>query len=150
MLNVRTYRDTDWPWICEIHDLARPDELEGSCDPRAFVPIEQDEEVEDLKRCRKLVAEDDGRVIGFVGVEGAYLAWLYVHPDYYQRGVGRRLLRAGLQLIPGNAWTIALDGNQRALNLYQSEGFIETRRFESENAGYPCTCVRLELEASKR
>ena len=147
MIIIRPYRENDWSRICEIHDLARPDELKGSCDRRAFIPIEQDEEVDDLKRCLKLVAEHEGRVIGFVGVEDEYLAWLYVHPDFYHRGVGRRLLRAGLDLTPGKAWTIVLAGNQRALDLYKSEGFFEARRFESDNAGYPCTCIRLELEA---
>src|SRR6267142_6021311 len=47
-----------------------------------------------------LVAEVDGRVVGCVGfhpdddeeVKGVYWAiWLYVRPDYHQKGVGGRL-----------------------------------------------------------
>ena len=145
MITIREYKDKDWAAICQIHNLARPDELRGSCDPRAFVPIEDDPEVSDLQRSHKHVACDDERVVGFVGVDGDYLAWLYVAPEYYGRGIGRRLLRLAVEEIGPSAWTIVLDGNERAHHLYESEGFKKVRRFESDNAGYPCTCIRMEL-----
>ena len=89
MILYRKYEEQDWKAICAIHDLARPDELIGSCDPRAFIPIEQDKEVEDLKAHKKIVACDGDTVVGFVGVDGTYLSWLYVNPDYYGKGIGR-------------------------------------------------------------
>ena len=144
MITIREYQDQDWSAICRIHDRARPDELRGSCDPRAFVPIEQDSEVEELRQAHKHVACDDEQVVGFVGVDGHYLAWLYVDPDYYRRGLGRRLLRLAVQEIGAGAWTIVLEGNTRARQLYEQEGFVETSRFEGDNAGYPCSCIRLE------
>ena len=141
---VRSYQPADWQSLCQIHNLARPDELVGSCDPRAFVPIENDKEVEHLKLCQKIVAVSDDRVAGFIGVDDGYIGWLYIHPDCYRQGIGRELLKEGLKLIKEKAWTIALADNSPAVNLYQSEGFIEVNRYESDNAGYPCTCVRLE------
>jgi len=145
-LTIRAYHDDDWPLICQIHDLARPDELRGSCDPRAFVPIEQDKEVEHLRICQKQVALINHQIVGFIGLHEDYLGWLYVHPNYYGKGIGRKLLQTGLKLINGTAWTIALAGNTRAIDLYQSEGFSEVNRYESDNAGYACTCVRLETK----
>ncbi len=145
-LAIRAYHDDDWPLICQIHDLARPDELLGSCDSRAFVPIEQDPEVEHLRLCQKQVAILNDLVVGFVGIHEGYLGWLYVHPDYYGMDIGRKLLQTGLKLINGIAWTIALAGNTRAVDLYQSEGFSEVNRYESDNAGYACICVRLETK----
>jgi hypothetical protein len=50
-----------------------------------------------------------------------------------------------MELAGPGAFTIALAGNARALSLYESEGFVVTESFECENAGYPCTCVRLAL-----
>lgn len=144
---VRPYQPADWQAITTIHDLARPDELAGSCDARAFLPIEQDPEVEHLKSCRKFVALAGDRVVGFIGVDGDYIGWLYIHPIYYHRGLGRKLLRRGLQETTGTPWTIALANNTPAVNLYQSEGFILVRRYQSENAGYPCTCLRLEKQS---
>lgn len=144
MLTYREYQESDWKAICQIHDRARPDELRGSCDPRAFLPIEQDKEVEDLKTSRKFVACDDEKVVGFVGVDEKYLAWLYIDPSHYGSGIGRELLKIGIHEIGAGAWTIVLDGNQKAISLYKSEGFQEARRFAGDNAGYPCTCIRME------
>ena len=145
MTTIREYSDEDWEAICRVHDRARPDELRGSCDPRAFVPLAEDPEAKDVHSSRKFVACDGEVVVGFVGVEGAYLSYLYVDPEYYGRGIGRRLLRLGMDLAGPEVNTIALDGNARALALYESEGFRAIRTFDCENAGYPCTCVRLEL-----
>ena len=146
MITIRPYQKEDWQRICAIHDAARPDELRGSCDPRAFVPIEQDTEVEELKRSDKYVAVDGDKVVGFVGVDETYLAWLYVDPVYYHQGIGRRLLQKGLDLIGDGAWTIVLHNNTKAISLYASEGLKEVHRFDSDNAGYPCTCLRLARE----
>lgn len=144
MLTYREYQDTDWISICSVHDRARPDELKGSCDPRAFVPIEQDDEVKELKASKKFVACDDETVVGFVGVDHDYLAWLYVDPAHYGKGIGRELLRIGIREIGAGAWTIVLDGNTTAIKLYESEGFQEISRFDGDNAGYPCKCLKMK------
>jgi hypothetical protein len=39
-----------------------------------------------------------------------------------------------------------LINNTTARHLYEHEGFKVAAIFEGENAGYPCTCVRLTLE----
>jgi len=85
----------------------------------------------------------DSRIIG---VDEGYIGWLYIHPDFYRQGIGRELLKEGLKQIKVKAWTIALAGNSPAVSLSQSEGFVELNRYKSNNAGYPCTCVRLEKE----
>ncbi|MEW6403170.1 MAG: GNAT family N-acetyltransferase [Chloroflexota bacterium] len=133
MISYKKDQEQDWKAICQIHDRARPDELIGSCDLRGFIPIEQDKEVEDLKRSRKFVAAEGEKVIGFVGVDGDCLAWLYVDPDYYGQGIGRELLRTGIREIGEGAWTIVLDGNKKAIALYESEGFQEIGRFDGDN-----------------
>ena len=144
MITYRDYQDADWQAICTIHDRARPDELKGSCDPRAFVPIELDRDVNDLKRSQKFVACDGDKVVGFSAVDEKYVSFLYVDPDYYGQGVGRKLLQMAINAIGQGAWTIVLNGNQRAIALYESEGFEERERFKGDNAGYPCICLRME------
>jgi len=145
LITYRAYEEKDWQAICQIHDHARPDELKGSCDPRAFVPIKQDKEVEELRRSNKIVACEGDTVVGFVGVDGDYLAWLYIEPAHYSKGIGRELLRRAIQVIGEDAWTIVLDGNKKAIALYESEGFEELSRFAGDNAGYPCTCIKMKL-----
>lgn len=144
MITYRNYRDNDWKAICLVHDRARPDELNGSCDPRAFIPIEQDPEAEDLKRSQKFVACDGDQVVGFVAVDDKYVSFLYVDPEYYGQGIGRKLLQKGVENAGSGAWTIVLQDNHPAIGLYASEGFNVVHRFDSDNAGYPCTCLRME------
>lgn len=145
-VTIRAYRDSDWPAVCAIHDRARPDELLGSCDPRAFVPLAADEEdAANFQQSRKFVACLGEQIVGFVGLNGTYVSWLYVDPVYYRQGIGRRLLRFAVALIGPQAWTIALAQNTRARHLYESEGFQVVRTFESNNAAYPCTSVELAL-----
>jgi hypothetical protein len=38
---MRPYEPADWKVISQIHGLAKPDELEGSCESREFVPIKE-------------------------------------------------------------------------------------------------------------
>lgn len=81
------YQDEDWDAICGVHDAVRPDELKGSCDPYAFVPIKEDPEVEELVASEKWVAVDGEDLVGFVSVDKQYLAWLYIHPNYYKKAL---------------------------------------------------------------
>jgi ribosomal protein S18 acetylase RimI-like enzyme len=102
-------------------------------------------DAEGFRRSRKFVAFLGEQVVGFVGIDGTYLSWLYVDPDYYGQGIGRRLLRLGVRLIGPETWTVALAGNARARRLYESEGFQVVHTREGANEGYPCTCVELAL-----
>jgi ribosomal protein S18 acetylase RimI-like enzyme len=145
-LTMRAYRDDDWRAVCGVHDRARPDELLGSCDARAFVPLaDEQDDAESFQRSQKFVACLEEQIVGFVGIDGTYLSWLYVDPTYSGRGIGRRLLRLAVQHIGPQAWTVVLAGNMRARRLYDSEGFQIVHTYASANAGYPCLCVRLAL-----
>jgi ribosomal protein S18 acetylase RimI-like enzyme len=145
-ITIREYRPADWAAVCAVHDRARPDELRGSCDPRAFVPLAEEQyDAASLQRSHKFVACMGTHIVGFVGVDGTYPSWLYVDSAHYGRGIGRQLLRLGIRLIGPQARTVALAGNTRARRLYESEGFQVVRTFESTNVGYPCTCVELAL-----
>ncbi len=84
-------------------------------------------------------------MVGFVAVDETYVSFLYVDPDHYGLGIGRKLLQRATAAIGQGAWTIVLDGNSRAIALYESEGFRQVSRFEGDNAGYPCTCLRMEV-----
>ncbi|MCD6425249.1 MAG: hypothetical protein J7L35_07050 [Anaerolineales bacterium] len=73
---IRPFHPENRQDICRIHDAAKPHELKESRDPRAFVPIEKDPEGEHHKLCQKLVAVENGQVIGFAGVHENYPGWL--------------------------------------------------------------------------
>lgn len=143
---IRDYHEADWEQVRRIHDLARPIELEGSCDSRAFVPLADDEnDLKDFQASKKLIASFNGQIAGFVGIDGDVVGWLYVDPRLARQGIGRRLLKAGLVHIESTASVYVLSGNAAALHLYESEGFKQEHRFPSDNNGYACTVHKLSL-----
>ena len=88
-----------------------------------------------------LVAEQGGELIGFCateprrldagGVEPAAEIWtIGVRPDRQGAGLGRQLLRWGVEHLRGlgvETVTLSVNGrNPRALGLYESEGFVRT------------------------
>jgi ribosomal protein S18 acetylase RimI-like enzyme len=142
-MKIRDYEKRDWAHICEAHDLARPQELNGSCDPRAFLSLADTAEKEGLFRSHLWVAEEDDKVIGFVAVEKNYISWLYIHPDYQRRGFGRQLLRHAVAQAGTNVFVETLGGNHAAQKLYESEGFHIVKTASCDIEGYPSHYVKM-------
>jgi hypothetical protein len=87
-MNTRIYREADWPCICEIYDLAKPDELAGVVAPEHIRPLETDAEMKRLFVASKIiVAEVDAKPVGFVGSRGTFITWLFVLPTFRRSGV---------------------------------------------------------------
>jgi GNAT superfamily N-acetyltransferase len=116
----------------------------GSCDAAAFVPLADDaDDLAEFLSVHKTVACINDNIVGFVGVEGDQLGWLYVDPQFARRGIGRRLLKHALQWIVGAARVHVLAGNAPALQLYLEEGFTLADTFDSANHGYACRVMAL-------
>jgi|GEM_PF-473287 len=150
MFIIRDATPNDWTAICRVHDRARPDELRGSFDARAFIPLAEDPESEELASCDVFVAELEGEVVGFAGIDDPYFAWLYVDPACYRRGIGRALLEHSLARLSDDAWTIACGNNHPAIALYLRAGFVIESRSIGTNAGYDGPSARLALHPERR
>ncbi|MGY1458605.1 MULTISPECIES: N-acetyltransferase family protein [unclassified Luteimonas] len=134
-MKIRRYQKYDWNRICEIHDLARMDELRGANLEEAFLPLEVAAEREGLFDYDLLVADKDGLVLGFVAYGNDELTWLYVDPAFYRKGLGRLLARAALEERPGGLCIEVLKGNDAALDFYKSIGFVESRTVSGRMPG---------------
>ena len=88
-----------------------------------------------------LVAEEDGRVVGFCSVLGDEVTALYVEPSEWGWGIGAALLEAGLDVLRESGFTRAtlcvLVGNERALSFYGRFGFEEVGREIDPTLGAP-------------
>ncbi len=71
-----------------------------------------------------LVAERDGRPVGFAAVEGDWLEQLYVEPEAIGTGVGRPLLDAVKAERPGGLSLYVFARNERARRFYEAAGFV--------------------------
>lgn len=126
-LLIRPYQDDDWDAIARIHDRARLDELRDSVGVEAFLTLAQTAQNEGLFDGDLWVATLDGAVRGFVALEEDEVTWLYVDPAHYRQGIGRSLLRHALAAAGDQAEVTVLAGNDTALALYLSEGFVVLR-----------------------
>jgi len=122
-MHIRPYLASDWTAICAVHDAARKFELEASGLADAFLTLEETGKAEGLFDATLLVAEIDGKAVGFAGFTDDEVTWLYVDPARYRQGIGRALLEAVLREAGGPLSLDVLTGNTAALALYQSAGF---------------------------
>jgi GNAT superfamily N-acetyltransferase len=122
-MHIRSYASDDWERVCQIHDAARRDELAAAGLEAAFLTLEQTAENEGFHEYKVLVAETDGQVMGFVAFTADELAWLYVDPVSYGRGIGTSLIRAVLAEAKVPISAEVLDGNAAAVAAYRKAGF---------------------------
>jgi ribosomal protein S18 acetylase RimI-like enzyme len=149
MIQLRHYNSADWDAISGIHDRARLDELRASVGLEAFLSLAATAENEGLFEGEVWVACDGETVVGFIAFADDEVTWLYVSPDYYRRGIGKRLLRQAINRCGKIVSTSVLSGNNAALQLYLSEGFkiIETKTGKlNGNESFPATGHILELD----
>lgn len=135
MLKIRKYHSSDWNSICELHDLARPAELEGTVSQDAFIPLKDAAKNEGLFDGDLFVGELECTVIGFIAWEPNEITWLYVHPKFQRRGYGRKLLHFAVSKLTKPIEVSVLAGNKKALTLYKSEGFDIIERKKGKLAG---------------
>lgn len=125
MLVIRPYRPEDFPGIERVHDRARRVELRYAGLEDAFLPLRIAAEREDLFAYPGLfVAELGGEIAGFAACTQEELAWLYVDPAHFRKGVGRALAEHALQRFPGIRRVEVLSGNAPAQALYARLGFV--------------------------
>ena len=97
------------PWIPLVHE---EEETRGWM--RGIVLADQ----------RVLVAERDGRPVGFAAVSDGWLEQLYVEPEAIGTGVGRPLLDAVKAEHPAGLSLYVFTRNERARRFYEAAGFV--------------------------
>lgn len=134
-IKLRKYKTSDWEAISKIHDAARLDELRGSVDLNAFIPLKKAAFTEGLFGGEIVVAECESEVVGFIGYNKKTIDWLYVSPTHYRKGIGRMLIEYVLEKSDGEIRIAVLKNNNAALNLYKKMGFKEERTFKGPMIG---------------
>ena len=76
-----------------------------------------------LARAELWVAEEDGRIVGFAGVDGSELTHLYTDPPAQNRGVGSALLEHVKSLRPEHVVLWVFQRNEGARRFYERHGF---------------------------
>lgn len=87
--------------------------------------------------------EQDGRLVGFIGVAENNIEMLFVHNDYRYKGVGKRLVMYAIEKLQ----VCKVDVNEQniqAVGFYQHRGFSVITRFDLDVEGkaYPILHMR--------
>lgn len=114
----------------------------SEADIQIFKPLLRD----GLRHVEHLLCQrdDDGQVIGFIGVVSEKIEMLFIHPDWRGRGIGGRLLKhavtqLGAKLVDVN------EQNAQAVGFYLHQGFEVMGRsaLDGTNKPYPLLHMRL-------
>jgi putative acetyltransferase len=89
-----------------------------------------------------IVAEDEGRVAGFLVLDGDMIDALFVDPAVHGRGIGSALLAHALALHP-QARVDASEAADNALPFYLARGFAVVGRSDTDGQGRPYPLVHL-------
>lgn len=89
-----------------------------------------------------VLADVDGTLMGFMGLDGAKLEALFLAPEHAGRGGGRLLVEHALQL-KGPLTCDVNEQNPEALHFYQKLGFQITGRSPTDSDGRPFPLVHL-------
>lgn len=146
-MHIRDYIDADWKAVREIYNLSKPDELKGSVDLRALIPLEKDSRnLRLFQQSRIMVVDQDGVPVGFGGYYGNTIHWLFVHPNHRRKGAARMILEHLVNQLTGTVKLNVFKNNRAARALYRKFGFEKEREFLGNYNGYQSPAVTLRLE----
>ena len=150
-LLIRPYQDADFTAMERIHDSARRQELAFAGLDAAFVPLRIAAQREGLFDYTLRVAEQNGEVVGFTAYTQDELAWLYVDPPHMRKGIGRALASYVIEHTSERPLCVeVLAGNEPAMHLYTSIGFVRMKTVSGKMPGNECFDVTVHcLELSE-
>ena len=94
---------------------------------------------------RVIVAwREDGTPAGFMGVDGQKLEMLFLAPEERGRGLGRELVRYGVERFGVREVTVN-EQNPQARGFYERMGFCVCRRSELDEQGRPYPILKMRL-----
>ena len=129
---LRTMRTDDLDYVVKIW-------LESNIQAHSF--IKSDYWKENKEEVRKMlphsliqVAEIDGNIVGFIGMNETRIEGLFVSSDFQSRGIGHSLIewaKTGNEELTLSVY----QKNQRALQFYLKEGFVIGERLMDQKTG---------------
>lgn len=90
---------------------------------------------EAINEAEVTIYEENGEVIGFIGIVNDYIAGLFVRADRRSRGIGEKLINE----VKKNHITLSLDvflENMSAVKFYMKEGFKVIDKKKNRDTGF--------------
>jgi GNAT superfamily N-acetyltransferase len=79
------------------------------------------------------IAEDAGRLVGILVLDGPWVGQLYVEPGLTERGIGAALLDVAKRERPDGLRLWTFESNTGAQRFYERHGLVEARRTDGRD-----------------
>ena len=89
------------------------------------------------------VVEGDLRPVGFMGVQERKIEMLFLHPDYFRKGIGRELVQRACRELAVE-YVDVNEQNPEAARFYERMGFHTFRRDDTDDQGNPFPVLRMK------
>ena len=100
---------------------------------------------EAIRQIETLWAVDDGNaLIGFMGIQSGKIEMLFLHPDYFRKGIGRTLIQKAAVSEAGVEYVDVNEQNPAAVKFYEKMGFRTFRRDSTDDQGNPFPILRMK------
>lgn len=97
-----------------------------------------------LKSIDLFVLNDKESHVAFIGISDDKIEMLFVSPDYFQKGIGKRLIRLAIDEYKIRYIDVN-EQNTQALEFYQKVGFQVFERTETDELGNPFPILKMKL-----
>ncbi|MCJ0742987.1 GNAT family N-acetyltransferase [Pedobacter montanisoli] len=84
-------------------------------------------------------------MIGFIATSAAKIEMLFLSPNYFGKGLGKKLMNFAMSTLNANEVDVN-EQNQNAVKFYKSLGFVPFERTEKDDLGKGYPLLRMLLE----
>lgn len=88
-----------------------------------------------------------GRVIGFIGVADKAIEMLFIDPDFFRQGLGKKLVKFALEDLGAEKVDVN-EQNISAVKFYSKFGFVTYERTDKDPQGKDYPILKMKLEKS--
>lgn len=89
------------------------------------------------------VVEDENVPVGFMGIQSCKIEMLFLHPDYFHKGIGRMLIQKAFSELDVQ-YVDVNEQNPSAVRFYGRMGFRTFRRDSTDDQGNPFPILRMK------
>jgi GNAT superfamily N-acetyltransferase len=128
-MNIRLYRAADFDAVTILWRISREKSLPELDRVRWHFFYEDRAYFREhvLPQDQVWVMEEGHSILAFMAMRADFIDHLYVHSDFWRRGLGRRFLHFARSLSPGHLWLYTLQVNHMARAFYEKNGFTAER-----------------------
>jgi putative acetyltransferase len=118
------------------HDFISEDNIQF------FKPLLRNEALPSLDlRC---IRDANHSPVGFIGVSNGKVEMLFIHPDYFDKGLGKKLLEYAVHHLKAPELDVN-EQNPKALGFYKKMGFVVVGRSELDGTGKPFPILHMRI-----